>query len=156
MTPVIALHSIIRPAMRLLYPKFESRAAEVMLLAIGLQESKFRHRRQINGPAHGFWQFELSGGVKGVLEHHSTRVLAKQLCADLLYEAEAWKVYDILTDNDLLAAGFARLLLYTDPKPLPTEHDQAGAWDYYLRNWRPGRPHPETWSANHKIARETF
>ena len=28
-----------------------------MLLAIGLQESRFVHRRQIGGPACGFWQF---------------------------------------------------------------------------------------------------
>ncbi|HEY0201134.1 MAG TPA: hypothetical protein VGC24_05530, partial [Burkholderiaceae bacterium] len=47
-------------------------------------------------------------------------------------------VWDALDDDDLLAAGFARLLLYTDPAPLPAVGDVEGAWAYYLRNWRPG------------------
>jgi hypothetical protein len=30
------------------------------------------------------------------------------------------------------------------------------AWDYYLRNWRPGKPHPERWSVNHGAACEAL
>ncbi len=42
---------------------------------------------------------------------------------------------------DLHETGvFARLLLWTDAKPLPAIGDEQGAWDYYLRNWRPGKP----------------
>ena len=43
--------------------KFRSTAADVLLLAIGLQESRFEHRQQIGGPARSFWQFERGGGV---------------------------------------------------------------------------------------------
>ena len=48
---------ILDPAAKLL-PGMDSAKARVMLLAIGLQESRFEHRRQIGGPARGFWQFE--------------------------------------------------------------------------------------------------
>lgn len=61
----------IEPALRLLPPAMDTVKARVMLLAIGLQESAFAARRQAgNGPARGFWQFELGtpqsrGGVWG-------------------------------------------------------------------------------------------
>ena len=42
-------------------------------------------------------------------------------------------------------AGAKRLLLLTDPKPLPVIGDTDGSWEYYLRNWRPGKPHRHTW-----------
>lgn len=38
----------------------------------------------------------------------------------------------------MLAAGLARLLLYTDPARLPGLGDEEGAWQLYLRTWRPG------------------
>ena len=46
----------IKPAFTLLPSRMRSREALVMLLAIGLQESLFKRRRQMaNGPARGFW-----------------------------------------------------------------------------------------------------
>ena len=42
-------------------------------------------------------------------------------------------------------SAFARLLLWTDPAPLPALGAAVRAWAYYRRNWRPGKPHPETW-----------
>lgn len=48
--------SIVEPALLLLPAKMESPQAVVMLLAIGLQESLFEHRRQQgNEPARRFW-----------------------------------------------------------------------------------------------------
>ncbi len=52
----------------------------------------------------------------------------------------------------MLAAAFARLLLLTDAKPLPQIGDVQGAWAYYVRNWRPGKPHPDTWPGLYKQA----
>ena len=59
----------IAPALRLLPARMNSPEAEVMLLAIGLQESRFEHRRQLvgspprpTGPAKSFWQAELAAG----------------------------------------------------------------------------------------------
>jgi hypothetical protein len=38
------------------------------------------------------------------------------------------------------------LLLWTDPQPMPTSQD--AGWQCYLRNWRPGKPHPDQWPRN--------
>ncbi len=122
-----------------------SREARVLLLAIGFQESDFEARRQMNGgPARGFWQFERGGGVRGVLEHHSTRGIAAGLLGTLQYSGDA--VYDALEHNDVLACAFARLLLWTHPAPIPV--DAPSAWAYYAATWRPGRPRPDEWPAN--------
>lgn len=142
----------ILPAYEILPARMASPEATVMLLAIGLQESRLTHRRQIGGPARGLWQFEKNGGVRGVLQHPSTYVHSRVVC-DVFGIAEerntllAARVYDALETNDVLAAAFARLLLWTDPRPLPALGDGDGAWAYYIRNWRPGKPHPRTWSS---------
>ena len=124
--------------------------ARQMLYTPGFQESLLLHRRQIikkggklvpEGPAKGLWQFERGGGCRGVLEHWSTRDLARSLCVAHGVHATPQAVWDALEFNDVLAASMARLLLWTDPKPLP-KRNEAGAeeagWAYYLRTWRPG------------------
>lgn len=126
--------------------KFDSPEARAILWAIGRQESRLEHRRQIGGPARGFWQFE-KAGVKGVLSHKASAFHAKQVCEKLGVEPTLTAVYASLEKNDILAFCFARLLLWTDAAPLPKA--KAGnaqeAWGYYKRNWRPGKPHPHTW-----------
>jgi hypothetical protein len=134
--------------------RFDSPEARVMLLAIGLQESRFAHRRQIGGPARGLWQFERGGGVAGVLRHPSSKVLAADACRDHCVKPTAAAVYGHLEHDDVLAAKFARLLLWTDPRPLPALGDVEGAWRYYIRNWRPGKPHRHTWNALYADALE--
>ena len=110
-----------------------------MLLAIGLQESRFEHRRQMsNGPARSFWQMERGGGVHGVLTHRASAACAKVICAHQGVEPADQAVWEAIEHDDVLAACLARLLLYTDPARLPALGDEAGAWDLYLRTWRPG------------------
>ena len=48
------LAHVMPAAFSLLPPNMDSREARVMLLAIGMQESRFKHRKQIGGPAKGF------------------------------------------------------------------------------------------------------
>lgn len=139
------IRTAINPALALLPAKMDTPAARVILLAIGLQESRFVHRQQIGGPARGFWQFEQGGGVRGVLKHPSSEALARQVCEARGVESAAQAVYTQLENDDVLAAAFARLLLWTDPKPLPSIGDADAAWALYLRTWRPGKPHPQTW-----------
>lgn len=136
----------ISTAMTLLPAAMNTQRADVMLLAIGLQESRFTHRRQINGPARGFWQFE-RGGVQGVLNHPASRKAAEAVCRARGVAPLAADVHAALEHDDVLAAAFARLLLFTDVKPLPALGNSDAAWDYYMRNWRPGKPHPKTWDA---------
>ena len=125
---------------------FSTRPAYRMMTAISGQEAAFKHRRQINGPARGLWQFERGGGVRGVLRHPSTARYAKASCEVRLIEPKEWDVWEALAEHDDLAAIFARLLLWSDPKKLPTTQDDA--WECYLRNWRPGKPHPDRWPKN--------
>lgn len=146
LTPAFSLLNTGTPTGR----NYDSDAARVMLLSIGLQESRFKHRKQIVGPARGFWQFENGGGVKGVLTHVASSKEIERILARL--EISKTDVYTAIAWHDPLAAVMARLLLYTDPKPLPAVTDTAGAWQLYLRCWRPGKPHPETWLAFHKTA----
>lgn len=121
--------------------------AKAMLFAIGMQESRFEHRVQIGGPAHGFWQFEQGGGIKGVLSHPASKPFIDEILAMKGLDRHAKTSYEAVVDDDLLAMAFARLLLYTDPRPLPGRGEYDASWDYYYRNWRPGKPHRQTWDA---------
>ena len=79
MTLDTILKTAIAPAMALLKGVPDSRESRCLLLAIGLQESRFEHRRQMgNGPARGFWQFE-TGGVRGVVNHATSAGLLRKL-----------------------------------------------------------------------------
>ncbi|MGL4752494.1 MAG: hypothetical protein ACRCXB_08780 [Aeromonadaceae bacterium] len=141
------LETIINPALDLLPSKMNSDKAKVMLLAIGLQESRLIHRRQIRGPAKSFLQFESGGGVKGVMEHSAVSTQTQNLCGALMVAFDRKCIHQAMEYNDVLAFGLGRLLLYTDPKPLPEIGDAQGAWDLYQRVWRPGKPHRDTWDA---------
>ena len=111
MTLEQVMRDAIRPALALLPAAMDTPQARCMLLAIGLQESRFVHRRQIGGPARGFWQFEQGGGVRGVLAHPASAALARQVCQVRGVPPTAPSVYSRLELDDVLAAAFARLLL---------------------------------------------
>ena len=160
----------IRPALRLLPAPMTSREALVMMFAIGLQESRMVHRYQLmlgqdgkelrnddgtvkKGPARGLAQFEKGGGVRGVLTHHASKRHAFSVLGGLGYmDVTEHAVWEALEHDDVLAFALARLLLWTDPYPLPKMDDPWRAWDLYLRVWRPGRPHPDTWMSFHAEA----
>lgn len=149
----VATH--VYPVMSALLPvAMTSPQAFAMLTAIGLQESRFMVRRQYGpGPARGFWQFEM-GGVEGVLEHSASRGAAVNVCAVLGYNpGDTRGVHLALEHNDVLAACFARLLLWTDPRMVPQDASKStDGWIQYLACWRPGRPHPETWAGHFTAA----
>lgn len=141
----------IDPALKLLPARMDSPEARVMLLTIGLQESRFEYRWQVldrarpnlKGPARGFWEMERGtkasrGGVCGVVLHDASRALSKALCRARGCPFSGWAIWHAIETDDVLAAGFARLLLFTDPRPLPAVDDATAAWDYYVRCWRPG------------------
>lgn len=119
--------------------------SEVLLLTIAGQESNWSARLQVGGPARSFWQFEKGGGVAGVLQHAATRDFARKACTALDIPSDVNTVYEAMAWNDTLACCMARLLLWTDPAPLPALGQVEAAWQYYLRCWRPGAPHPEVW-----------
>src|SRR5262245_6305410 len=127
--------------------------ALVMCMVIPGQESNWNARFQGGGPARGYSQFEEGGGVHGVLTHPASSGLIRTICAaididtvndDTIYEAMAWSAF--------LNMVMTRLLLYTDPAALPAVGAEEVAWQYYLRNWRPGAPDRARWSGVYPIA----
>lgn len=160
LAPIIK--NILDPGLAQLPMSMDTPKARLMLLTIGQQESKFKDRAQVlngggKGPARGLWQFEKGGGVKGVMNHSATAGHAHRLCLGRNVAWDSSLVWTQLEYDDLLACGFARLLLYSDPKPLPDLDDVEGAWDLYAkRTWRPGKPHPETWPGYHANARKAL
>jgi len=153
-------------ALRLLPPSMAGRLARVNLLAIALQESGGRARVQMSlrpggppGPARGLWQFELGGGCQGIVRHQVSRDLIRRVMtarglADLSDPTDrAGLLWQSIRTDDVLGAAAARLLLWTDPGPLPMEPDEG--WSKYLRVWRPGRPHPDRWASHWEIAERT-
>jgi len=155
MTDVLDMaEGIISRTLALMPPHFDSREARIMLRAIGLQESKFETRQQYHGPARSFWQHEKGGGIYGVLHHDASRAHAQRLCALEGIAATPDAAYQAMLTNDIIGCGFARLLLFTDPFPLPAVGDVDAAWACYNdRLWRPGLPHPELWPGNYERAR---
>lgn len=145
-------------AYRLLPAKLRSREATTMILATCGQESQFKYRIQMGGgPAHGLAQFELGkpgtgAGVYGVYEHPAVRDWLQSVCQnrDVPFTPEA--IYAALVHDDMLALTMARLLYYTNAKPLPSLGDQDGAWSYYVGTWHPGKPRPQDWPANYQAA----
>ncbi|WP_231876450.1 hypothetical protein [Azotobacter vinelandii] len=86
-------------------------------------------------------------GVLGVLVHPQSRPHALTVCKARGVEASVGAVHAALERDDVLAAGIARLLLWTDPAPLPAVGEVARSWDLYVRAWRPGKPHRNRWDA---------
>lgn len=126
--------------------------ARRFMLAIALQESGLRHRRQVTaggeeaGPATSWWQFEKGGGCVGALTHRSVAPHMRKICGDFNIEPNALALWTAMQYQDVVAAAAARLLIYTLPGNLPSE---AGpGWTQYLSAWRPGKPHVATWAGH--------
>lgn len=161
MKPITLLQTAIRPALaELEILGFKSgQLAERFMLAIALQESGLRYRRQVSpdgsesGPASSFWQFEKNGGCKGVLAHRMTTAPINAICATYNVAPDAQSLWEAMRYQDIVAACAARLLIYTLPGALPAT--AADGWAQYVAAWRPGKPHDATWAANWKLAGET-
>lgn len=154
-------------AFELLPERMRSAQAVVILLAIQLQEAPNQEQRQVGGPAVGIFQMEKGGGIAGVLRHSASRPYALSVCKALGVAPTKEAVYAALqSTDDVLDAAFARLLLWTDAALLPAIGDVTGAWELYLRTWRPGAHSRGSenqraalrrkWSINYAKAMETM
>ena len=115
-----------------------------MMIAIAMQESRWDERRQIGGPARGFFQFEFNG-VKGVLNHKASQPAIFSVLDRLDYDHTPNTSFTAIEHNDVLAFAFARCLLWTLPGLLPARGEFDEGYDQYFEAWRPGKPHPQTW-----------
>lgn len=129
--------------------------ARVLVMATAGQESRWAARRQIGigeyypqkVGARGYWQFESTWGgpvaINDILMSTGRQIEAA--CKYLDIPADEHALYEACAWNDMLACVMARLLLWIHPAPLPVLGDKEAAWQYYLRQWRPGAPHRESW-----------
>jgi hypothetical protein len=125
------------------------RALRFMTTIAG-QESAWKHRHQVGGPAHGNFQFEKHGGCKEIMLNKRTRPRIQKVFEHVGEEFELNNAFALIETHDLIMVAFARLLVWQDPAPLPIMSVQA--WNYYIRNWRPGKPHPKSWRGLWDIA----
>lgn len=147
MSPEYFLAHALEPALKLLPAGMDTAGARAMVVAVCLQESRLQHRAQIGGPARSYAQFELGGGVRGVLTHPASKPHIRTVLSALDYspESDASSCYVAIEHNDILAAAFSRLLLWTLPGALPARDAPADGWTAYTSAWRPGKPRRETW-----------
>jgi hypothetical protein len=149
--PSIFVTSGLVPAMALLPPSLDSYDARRFLLAVAVQETDLVNRlqigddgRPITGHGRGWFQFERSG-IASLLSHEALTFLPK-LLKPLGYPPSLDVLHEAVAHNDVLACLLARLLLFTDPHPVPD--DKETGWETYLRLWRPGHPRPEKWPSS--------
>jgi hypothetical protein len=149
MTPEFISRWILPAALSLLPPEYDTPAARRLMIAIALQESQCKARRQHgNGPARSLWQFERIG-IEGLLtkvDKAKTSGRLAEICAFVGIRPVVDDIHAAIEHNDILAAVCARLLMFVSPRPVPTTESEA--WDFYLKQWRPGKPRQETWAAN--------
>lgn len=150
------INQAVFPSLQALLPEFyDTPEARAMLLAIALQESGLRHRRQIGsytgktpvyGPARSWWMFERIG-VQGVLDHRASYSSARDVARMLEYPVDAAVLHFAMENNDILACAVARLLLRAHPDNLPGRMEMEKGWEQYLALWRPGIPREDSWAS---------
>lgn len=119
---------------------------QVMLCAIPGQESGWQNVQQADGGiARGFYQ-QQQNDLGDILANPATDAKAVIVCLKLGISPTAMSVYTALLGNTKLQIAFARLNLWSDPKPLPKVGDLDEAYACYLRVWRPGAPSAARWA----------
>jgi len=132
-----------------------SKAADILVMTIAGQESRWEHRRQIgigqyypqSVGARGYWQFESTWGGPVALNDVIQKAPAQLavVCKMLEIPTDELALYEACAWNDMLACALARLNLWIHPAPLPAVGAKEAAWQYYIAQWKPGAPHRHTW-----------
>ena len=154
MTPTVFYTTILVPGIawcQTVIPEVPwQRNARVLGLAIAGQESGWEYRVQLDGgEGHSFWMFETIG-VDGVLSDPLVGPMARSLARAAGVAVTAQDIWETIATprGDALAVGLMRLLLYSDPLPIPPPYAPISCYDYYDHLWRPGKPHEADWATN--------
>jgi len=143
-------------ALSLLPPRLTSDTARAMLVAVALQESDLRHRRQIGGPAVSYlmWEPGSQSALPGLLRHRASSGMAAEFTAALDYaDLTPEELRQACITDSVLCAGLGRLLIWTLPEPLPA--NVLEAYSQYIAAWRPGKPTKRRWPSRWRQAWET-
>lgn len=152
MTPGLLLKLVVRPVVAYLdWPQPAER--EALLVAIAMQESKLRYRRQVpRGPAQSWWQIEPPTAVDCLRRCPPVRELWRELGLGLWLgdgPKDQGRI-EGLAESELGACAVAAGILRLHPGALPWIDEPEKAWRYYLAAWRPGKPRIEGWAAAHE------
>ena len=111
-----AKHEIVTPALTKI--GLASPVAINLVTGIGLVESGYRTRKQIGGPALGFWQME----PETERDCWTNFLDYRPLLAGLIRKVALpnTPASSLLLSNDAYAASMCRIRLYRSPKPLPS------------------------------------
>jgi len=147
------ISAIIEPTLILMGDKFDSRAAQKLLLYTCAVESDLGHyvRQYPSGPARGIYQMER----RTYFDLFDNFLSYKP---DILKNLLRVAAYDIEPDADALmwdmrlATVMARLQYYRWPAAMPDEDDEEGLINYYLKYWGPNPKHATLESVRKKIA----
>ncbi len=145
------LEQIIEPGLALLPPALNGDDASVLLLATGLQESRFCYRRELGGYGLGYWKLH-ADKVARVFAHAGCREPLERLCEAVGVECTPRAVHAALEYNDQLATAITRLLLHTATRRLPAQAHPEQAWLLYLQLWKPALPRHLSWTPLHRNA----
>ena len=110
-----AKYDIIAPTLRKI--GLYSPAALNLVAGIGLVESGYRTRRQVDGPALGFWQMEPATERDCWVNFLEYRPLLAGLIRKVANPSNPSP--DLLLTNDAYAAAMCRIRLYRSPDPIP-------------------------------------
>lgn len=137
MNPQILHDYIVRPTLKRMGKKYNTKVARVLMMATSAQESHCgTYFKQVKGPALGIYQHEpetIKDDFKNFLDFNPK--LAKIL-RDLQSPAGK-KDSDVISviGNLFYATGLARVHYYRFEEPLPDTIEFEGIWQYYKKYW---------------------
>ena len=109
-------YEIVTPALKRI--GLASPAAINLVTGIGLVESGYRTRKQVNGPALGFWQMEPATERDCWVNFLDYRPFLAGLIRGVIHPNQPQST--LLLVDDTYAAILCRIRLYRSPDPLPS------------------------------------
>ena len=136
-----AKYDIIAPTLRRI--GLYSPAALNLVAGIGMVESGYRTRKQIGGPALGYWQMEPATEQDCWVNFLDYRPLLAGLVRKIAYPSQPQ--HQLLLTNDAYAAAMCRIRLYRSPNPLPDANCALALSWYHKRHYNTmqGKADPE-------------
>lgn len=134
-------YEIVTPALKRI--GLASPAAINLVTGIGLVESGYRTRKQIGGPALGFWQMEPATEQDCWTNFLDYRPLLSGLLRKLASPEQPSSL--LLLTNDAYAAAMCRIRLYRSSDPLPDANCAVALSWYHKRHYNTmqGKADPE-------------